>query len=287
MGFSDRLGIIFVKLLRRFATLSEIVLFAIPLTPLIIWHIVYFPYIGHDILILTMSIYGLTFFCMMALMFEEARRMLMRRDLSNERIKALDWWDFETMIGCLYTLHGYDVLRKSLIGSPDGGVDLVLHKEGKKFLVQCKHHSLARITVNTAREIYGLMCREKADGAILITSGSFSRPLLKEFEKNKRLQLIDSAGIMEMIEEVREDLTADELPEDKRFDFTQRLIQEARKSNKAILEIPRCPNCKIPLKLRHQRSDPKQRFWGCLNYSKGCNHSQSLSEEETEFLGYS
>jgi hypothetical protein len=58
--------------------------------------------------------------------------------------KSLDGWRFEKELALLLGRRGYTVDRRG--GSGDGGIDLVLHKDGATILVQCKAH-----TGNTSR----------------------------------------------------------------------------------------------------------------------------------------
>ena len=53
-------------------------------------------------------------------------------------LKNLDWYQFEKLVGLLYTQEGYRVDRKGGAGA-DGGVDLVVWRGEDDFgVVQCK-----------------------------------------------------------------------------------------------------------------------------------------------------
>jgi restriction system protein len=69
------------------------------------------------------------------------RRYLRRRLLDEQRdlnsIRALHWQEFEQLVGEAFRRQGYRVAERGG-AAPDGGVDLVLLKDGKKTVVQCK-----------------------------------------------------------------------------------------------------------------------------------------------------
>lgn len=58
-----------------------------------------------------------------------------RSDASSRR--SLSWQEFETLIGEAFRRQGYTVSHTPA-GPHDGGVDLVLTKNGERTLVQCK-----------------------------------------------------------------------------------------------------------------------------------------------------
>ena len=58
-------------------------------------------------------------------------------------LKNLDWYQFEKLVGLLYTQEGYRVDRKGGAGA-DGGVDLVVWRGEDDFgVVQCKHYRIS------------------------------------------------------------------------------------------------------------------------------------------------
>jgi restriction system protein len=57
---------------------------------------------------------------------------------------------------------------------PDGGVDLVLHKDGKRFLCQCKHWKTRAVGGSVVHELQGAITAQEADGGYVITGGHFT-----------------------------------------------------------------------------------------------------------------
>jgi restriction system protein len=103
--------------------------------------------------------------------WRERRLLDSQEGLSS--IRALSWQRFETLVSEAYRRQGYAVTRLGGNGS-DGGVDLVIEKEGSRFLVQCKQWNAWKVGVKVIRELYGVMTVQKAQGAIVVTSGVFT-----------------------------------------------------------------------------------------------------------------
>ena len=85
------------------------------------------------------------------------RRLLDTRT-GLESIAALGWRDFERLVGEAFRRRGYSVEETGL-GGADGGIDLILRRDGRRILVQCKQWRRQRVPVNVVREMYGLMSR--------------------------------------------------------------------------------------------------------------------------------
>jgi restriction system protein len=74
-------------------------------------------------------------------------------------------------------------------------VDLVLRRDGKTTLVQCKRWTGKSVGVSVVRELYGIMAAEKADEGILVTTSSFTQDT-KSFVVGKPIQLIDGTRLL-------------------------------------------------------------------------------------------
>jgi restriction system protein len=68
---------------------------------------------------------------------QRLRSHLLEQQRDLESIRALHWQQFEQLAGEAFHRQGYRVEERGG-AAPDGGVDLVLFKEGKKAVVQCK-----------------------------------------------------------------------------------------------------------------------------------------------------
>ena len=89
-----------------------------------------------------------------------------------------------------YSRQGYAVSENHSSGPDgDGGIDLILRKDGNVILVQCKQWRSAKVSVKIVREMFGLMTAERANGAIIITSGLFTQEA-KNFTNDKPIDLV-------------------------------------------------------------------------------------------------
>jgi restriction system protein len=103
-------------------------------------------------------------------------------------IRSLSWYEFERMVGEALRRQGYTVAETKK--GPDGGVDLVLRKDGERFLVQCKQWRAFKVSVQVVRELYGVMAAQGATGGFVVTSGAFTAEA-RRFACGTSIQLID------------------------------------------------------------------------------------------------
>jgi restriction system protein len=117
-----------------------------------------------------------------------------------QRRKKADYWaglsgiDFEHEIASLYDRHGYRT--EVTPGSGDQGIDIIMHRDTEKVIVQCKNH---RNPVGPAvvRELFGVLAASDAQSAILICTGGFTKGV-HEFARGKPITLLDIDDILEL-----------------------------------------------------------------------------------------
>lgn len=114
--------------------------------------------------------------------------------------ESLGGIEFEQELGKLFRAQGYNV--KSTPTSGDQGIDLILRKDGKTTVVQCKAHKRPASPA-MARELYGSMHAFGADYAILACTGGFTDGVVK-FGRGKPIELISAWDIARMAEETGE-----------------------------------------------------------------------------------
>ncbi len=171
--------------------------------------------------------------------------------LAEER-KREQYWEslggieFERELGKLFGARGYRVEFTPTVG--DQGIDLILRKDGKTTVVQCKAHSRP-VGPAVARELYGSMVAYKADNAILACTGGFTDGVFK-FAQGKPIRLISSRDIARVAE------------------ATGGEVQDT------LLDGPICPNdeCGRTMVLR---KGYRGRFWGCPRYP-ACRGTRQL-----------
>ncbi|NLO90597.1 MAG: restriction endonuclease, partial [Elusimicrobia bacterium] len=103
---------------------------------------------------LALVFFGVT--TILSVIWHIRRGTFFKNNANPDAIQAMSWQDFEVLISEYYKRLGYAV-EETGGGGPDGGVDLILRRDGEKTLVQCKHWKAYRIGVSVVRELYGVM----------------------------------------------------------------------------------------------------------------------------------
>jgi HJR/Mrr/RecB family endonuclease len=133
--------------------------------------------------------------------WQEGRRLLARaRKL--EDLKAFSPDDFEALVAKLFEAYGHKV--EPVGGNADHGVDiLVMNGQGEKWVVQCKRYS-GSVGEPVVRDLYGTMLHEEAQGAYLVTTGTFTRRA-QQWAAEKPIILYDGESLIELIHKTKAD----------------------------------------------------------------------------------
>jgi restriction system protein len=173
------------------------------------------------------------------------RRRLLDAQQGLESIAALGWRHFEQLVGEAFRRQGY-LVEATGLGGADGGIDLVLSKDARRTLVQCKQWRRRQIPVNVVREMYGLLAHHRADAVKIVCSGTYTRDAA-DFAHGKPIELIDGEELLRMI----------------------RVVQAAPAETDEIFaaptESPSCPKCGKTMVERSNRKTG-QKFWGCSTF---------------------
>lgn len=171
-----------------------------------------------------------------------------------DALNGMSWQEFEMLVGEAYRRQGFNV-REIGGGGADGGVDLVLTKNGQTVLVQCKQWKTFKVGVKTVRELYGVMAAQKAQGGVVVSSGVFTHEA-KDFVTGKNIALIDGEKLRGVIDSVRS--TPHAAAEPVLSDPVSRGADSA----------PACPKCGTSMVRRtaKQGENMGRSFWGCSKY---------------------
>lgn len=174
-------------------------------------------------------------------------------------IRNLSWQQFEVLIGEAFRRRGYSVVENGG-GGADGGVDLVLRKDGQAIFVQCKQWKVVTVGVKPIGELYGVVSARKAAGGIFVNSGTYTSDA-KAFASESGIQLIDGVRLVEMVREVQ---TPEPFMEPTNW---------GGRSNTTFTSgdpPPQCPSCHQPMVLRAAKRGAKagSQFWGCSGFPK-------------------
>lgn len=125
------------------------------------------------------------------------RRQLLARQRDLSTLQALSWQDFERLTGEAFRKMGYRVQETGL-GGADDGVDLVLTRGGRRYVVHCKHWKRGRVGAPVVREMVGVALHAKAQGVIVVTCGQFTAQAWR-YAKGKPIRLIDGVALLRII----------------------------------------------------------------------------------------
>ncbi len=167
---------------------------------------------------------------------------------SIEGIRALSWRRFEELVQEAFRREGYRVEPTAL--GADGGVDLVLRRDGQTIFVQCKAWRSKQVGVERLRELFGVVAAEGADLGTVVTSGSFTKAA-RDFADGERLRLIDGPELAAMLAPVRQEMPPRVNPVSSSKACptcgSKMLVRTARKGSRAgtqFLGCVRFPDCR-------------------------------------------
>ncbi|MBJ6984341.1 restriction endonuclease [Luteimonas sp. MC1750] len=124
------------------------------------------------------------------------------RDRRNDALAGEDWARVEHLLADYYRSEGYTVEHCGTGGRAarfDGGVDLRLRRDGETILVQCKHWNAYQVPHNDVHQLLGIMVNEQATGAIVVTSGEFTRAAIEAATRHGHVQLVDGDDLRRML----------------------------------------------------------------------------------------
>jgi len=166
-----------------------------------------------------------------------------------QQIRSVDWFQFEKLIGLVYRKLGYDVTRRGG-ANPDGGIDLVIRKDGRCAAVQCKQWKVSRVGVKPVREFLGALTDADIPRGKLITLNGYTNQAM-QFAKRHDIEILTETELAQMLEFA-----------DARFDpDVLDLLNDTRKF------CPKC-GCEMVLRVAERGPNPGSKFWGCSGYPR-------------------
>lgn len=170
-----------------------------------------------------------------------------------DALDGMDWREFEMLVGEAFRLEGYAVTETGG-GGADGGIDLVLRRDGEKSLVQCKQWKAYKVGVDVVRELFGVMAAKGAAGGFVVTSGRFTDEATS-FASGRNIKLVDGPKLQGLI---RQAVAA----------RGQRMASAVNAPPVPDRAAPPCPACAKPMVKRLAKRGPNAggEFWGCTGY---------------------
>jgi hypothetical protein len=174
------------------------------------------------------------------------------------RLHAIDWFQFEKIVAITYRKLGHTVTAKGG-ANPDGGIDLLVGREGVTTAIQCKQWKTWNVGVKAIREFLGALTDAGLQKGIFITLRGYSGDA-KQLADKHGIEILNETGLAAMLEATN-----------ARFDpETLELLNDTRKF---------CPKCgrEMLIKTAKKGSGAGQQFWACPGYPWKCRYTISLS----------
>jgi HJR/Mrr/RecB family endonuclease len=167
----------------------------------------------------------------------------------TDQLRAVDWFQFEKLVAHAYENLGYTVTRRGG-ANPDGGIDLVLARDGVQTAVQCKQWKAWNVGVKAIREFLGALTDSGIPRGIFVTVGGYTAEA-KAFAGKHRIEIVGEAELADLMDRAG-----------ARYDPTfQHLLNDTRKY---------CPKCEQEMVLRTatRGESAGTSFWGCSAYPR-------------------
>ena len=133
----------------------------------------------------------------------------------DDALSRIDWAELEHLLVAYYRDVGWWVEHAGTGATgarSDGGVDLRIRRDAEFVLVQCKHWNVKQVPHNAVHELLGLMINEGATGAILVSSGEFTRAAIDAAQRHGHVKLIDGEVLRTMLGPLPEPSAQAEVP---------------------------------------------------------------------------
>jgi restriction system protein len=177
---------------------------------------------------------------------------------SNQILTGMNWEDFERLVADTFTRAGYEV-RERGGAQADGGVDLVVYRDSRRFLVQCKQWRSKKVSVAAVRELLGVVSASAADGGFLVSASSFTKEA-EAFANGRSIRLLDNARLHAMMHQAGP------------------ARGSAPTSVRSAATVPRCPTCSSLMvkRVAQKGRGTGEPFWGCSNFPR-CRAVRSIT----------
>lgn len=175
-----------------------------------------------------------------------------------QQIRSVDWFQFEKLIGLVYRKLGYDVTRRGG-ANPDGGIDLIIQKDGQSAAVRCKQWKASRVGVKPVREFLGALTDADIRHGKFITLSGYTNQAM-QFAKRHDIEILTEVDLTQMLEST-------DVPFDPE---ALNLLHDTRKF---------CPKCEreMVIRIAEHGSNPGSKFWGCSGYPR-CHFTMPMAE---------
>ena len=177
------------------------------------------------------------------------------------KIRSMSPYDFEKYIAQLFEHFGYSAATTPY--KHDGGIDIVLYKNGIQSYVQCKKYIKQTVKVSEVRDFYGAVVDHLHGGeAFFVATNIFSsdaRRFVKYSTNGNKIRLIDNTGLLTIIRALESKGIVIPIP-------------DASDISQKIKPCPRCRGGHLVIRYSKNNHSP---FYGCSNYPE-CHYMQKI-----------
>ena len=178
------------------------------------------------------------------------RSVARKRLVSTRRIddlRGLTPAAFEGLVLSAYEARGW---RGSLTQrGADGGVDVILQRDGERMYVQCKRWRDRTVRPDAIRSLKGVMAGDGVSRGVFVSSGRYTAEALR-IAASYSITAVDGHQLLDLIRDARGEVPG--------------LIDELRVDHPPRgRSAPFCPRCHVDMVVR---SGSRGRFWGCPRY---------------------
>ena len=115
-----------------------------------------------------------------------------------EKLRATDWYQFEKVVGLVYQSQGYRLLLRGG-ANPDGGIDLIIERDGIRAAVQCKRWKKWKVDVPKVRELFGAITHEGLPRGVIVTLNGFTLEA-KQLAVEHNIDIVHDENLATMID---------------------------------------------------------------------------------------
>jgi restriction system protein len=190
--------------------------------------------------------------------FGKRKQLPPETQASLDRLRAMAWPDFERLMEASFQRRGWSVERTGK-GGLEGDIDLILRKDGRTELVQCKQWKTRQVSIATVREMWGVVGHRNANAVTIVSAGVFSDDAA-QFAQGKAIELIDGERLLDLVRGVTVPSPAER--------------QELAAMPPQVDTAPLCPRCGATTYKRFNLQTSKM-YWGCIRYP-ACKGAQPI-----------
>jgi TPR repeat protein len=130
---------------------------------------------------------------------QESERLRLAKSLvpNIEELRRLSWQQFEDEVALMFERLGFAVKQTPYVN--DGGRDLILSKDGKKYLGECKKYAEGSVSGRPdLQKFHSAMITDGAVSGLFVTAGGFTNEAT-DFAPLVQIELIDQDKLVRMM----------------------------------------------------------------------------------------